>query len=341
MPMLEKFSMPNQLVAEASSASDKYSKFVAEPLEKGFGHTLGNALRRVLLSSLEGIAISSIRIGDVSHEFSTIPDVIEDVAEIVLNFKKILFQCSGDLPRKLELRVNKSGEVTAGDINADSVTRVVNPEQLICTLDKPRELFVELEITKGRGFRLAEDNKRNDQPIGVIPIDCIFSPVRRVAYSVHDCRVGQRTDYDSVELEVWTDGRIKPTDAINQGAKILIDHLNVFIGKGDGDDEETTPLINNPEDEALLRKLLQSTEDLELSVRSQNCLNNANIKTLGDLVQRPEAEMLKYRNFGQKSLSEIREKLAGLGLSLNMEVPETVRIALEKESERNRNSVKD
>ena len=341
MPTMEKFAKPSQLVVEAGSESDKYAKFVAEPLEKGFGHTLGNALRRVLLSSLEGIAISSIRIDGVSHEFSTIPDVIEDVTEIVLNFKKVLFHCSGDLPRKLELNVNKSGEITAGDISVDSVTKVINPDQLICTLDKTQQLAIELEITKGRGFRLAEDNKRNDQPIGVIPIDCLFSPVRRVAYSVHDCRVGQRTDYDKVEVEVWTDGRIKPIEAMNQAAKILIDHLNVFIGEDDGQDDEATPLINNPEDEILLRKLLQSTRDLELSVRSQNCLNNANINTLGDLVQRPEAEMLKYRNFGQKSLTEIREKLAELGLSLNMEVPETVRIALTKEGERSRNSAKD
>ena len=341
MPLVEKFAMPNQLLLEAAGEQDNYAKFIAEPLEKGFGHTLGNALRRVLLSSLEGIAISSVRIDGVSHEFSTMPDVVEDVTEIVLNFKKVLFQCSGDLPRKLELRVNKIGQVTAGDITADSVTRIVNPEQPICTLDKQREFFVEMEITKGRGFRVAEENKRNDQPIGVIPVDCLFSPVTRVAYSVHDCRVGQRTDYDKVEIEVWTDGRIKPSEAIKQAAKVLIDHLYIFIGKDDEGDRDSAPLINNPEDEAMLRTLLRNIHDLELSVRSQNCLNNADIKTLGELVQRPEAEMLKYRNFGQKSLTEIREKLAELGLSLSMEVPETVRIALERESERNRNTAKD
>ena len=341
MPGVEKFAMPSKLLTEAAQKSDNYGKFIAEPLEKGFGNTLGNALRRVLLSSLEGIAISTIRIDGVFHEFSTIPDVIEDVTEIVLNFKKILFQCSGDLPRKLELHVDKEGEVMAGDITADSVTRIVNPEQLICTIDKRRELFIELEITKGRGFRVAEENKRNDQPIGVIPIDCQFSPVARVAYSVHDCRVGQRTDYDKVEIEVWTDGRINPVDAVNQAGRILIDHLQLFVGKDDERERDTTPLIHNPEDETLLRKLLRGINDLELSVRSLNCLNNANIKTLGELVQRPEAEMLKYRNFGQKSLTEIREKLTELGLTLSMEIPETVRIALDRESERNQNVVKD
>ena len=335
MPTFDMFAKPNQLVVDTDTQTDTYAKFIAEPLEKGFGNTLGNALRRVLLSSLEGISISSIRIDGVSHEFGTLPNVVEDVIDIVLNFKRVLFQCSGDLPRKLELKVNKTGEVTAADVKEDSVTKVLNPDQLICTLDKKRELQIEMEITKGRGFRPAEENKSDDQPIGVIPIDCLFNPVRRVAYNVFDCRVGQRTDYDKLEIEITTDGRMKPADAINQAARILIDHITVFVGSGSKEDDASS-IITNPEDEALLRELLRSVHDLELSVRSQNCLNNADIRTLGELVQKSEAEMLKYRNFGQKSLTEIREKIKDVGLELNIDIPETVRIAFQKDYEKRR-----
>jgi DNA-directed RNA polymerase subunit alpha len=336
MTIAEKFAMPSQLTVDEKSETDTYGKFFAQPLEKGFGHTLGNALRRILLSSLEGISISSIKIENVAHEFTTIPDVLEDVTDIVLNFKKVLFQCSGDLPRKLELRVTKTGPVTARDIQVDSVTKVLNPDQLICTIDKERELIIEMEIVKGRGFRIAEDNKRSDQPIGVIPIDCLFSPVRRVGYSVHDCRVGQRTDYDRLEMEITTDGRLRPGEAIKQAGKILLDHLLVFVGADGAEEDDSSSLITNPEDEVLLRKLLRSVQDLELSVRSQNCLNSADIRTLGELVTRSEAEMLKYRNFGQKSLTELREKVRDSGLELNMEIPETVRIALQKDYEKKR-----
>lgn len=341
MPIAESFAKPEQLVVDTATKADTFAKFTAEPLEKGFGNTLGNALRRVLLSSLEGIAISSVRIHGVAHEFSTIPHVIEDVTDVILNLKKILFLCSGDLPRRLELKVNKSGEVTANDIQMDSVTSVVNPNQLICTLDKQSELHMEFEISKGRGFRVADENKRDDQPIGVIPVDCIFSPVRQVAYSVHDCRVGQRTDYDRLEIEVTTDGRIKPADAVRQAAKILMDHLAVFVGATGKGSDDAPPVITNAEDEALLRKLLRSVHELELSVRSQNCLNNADIRTLGELVQRSESELLKYRNFGQKSLTELQEKLHEVGLALGMEIPETVRIALQKDFERKRSDSSD
>lgn len=333
---VEHFAMPTKLIIDEESETEVYGKFIAEPLEKGFGNTLGNALRRVLLSSLEGIAISYIRIEGVAHEFSTIDNVLEDVTDIVLNFKKVRFQCSGDLPRKLELDVEKSGEVTAGDIQEDSVTKVLNPKQLICTIDKSQKLHIEMEITKGRGFRVAEENKSDEHPIGVIPIDCLFSPIRRVSYSVHDTRVGQRTDYDKLELEVWTDGRMKPLDAVNQGAKILVDHISVFAGADSKDDEDSASIITDPDDEKLLRKLLRSVHDLELSVRAQNCLNNADIRTLGELVTRSESEMLKYRNFGQKSLNELREKVKDLELELHMELPETVRISLQRESERKR-----
>ena len=263
-------------------------------------------------------------------------DVIEDVTDVVLNFKKVLFDCSGDLPRKLELRVKKQGDVTAADIQTDGVTTILNPEQHICTLDKERELLIELEIVKGRGYRPSEDNKQDDQPIGVIPIDCLFSPVQRVAYHVSDTRVGQRTDYDKLELEVWTDGRIHPTDAVKQAGQILASHISVFTGiNGDGDDDPTK-LINSPEDEELLQKLLRNVNDLELSVRAQNCLNNANIRYVGELVQRGEGEMMKYRNFGQKSLNELKEKMIDMGLHLGYDVKEEVRIAFEKQIEKMR-----
>ena len=341
MPTAEKFAQPEQLVIDPESETETYAKIIAEPLEQGFGQTLGNALRRVLLSSLEGISISWVRVEGVPHEFSTIPNVIEDVTDIVLNLKKVLFQCSGDLPRQLELKVNKSGNVTAADIQVDSVTTVMNPDQLICTLDSKSEIQMEMEITQGRGFRMAEDNKRDDQPIGVIPVDCLFSPVRRVSYSVHDCRVGQRTDYDRLEVEITTDGRITPSEAIHQASRILMEHVAVFVGASGKDDDDTTSIINNAEDEALLRQLLTSVHDLELSVRSQNCLNNAEIRTLGELVLHSEAELLKYRNFGQKSLTELRDKVREVGLELNMEIPETVRIALQKDYDRKRKSSED
>jgi DNA-directed RNA polymerase subunit alpha len=336
MPDLATFAMPTKLVVDEESASDTYSRFIAEPLEKGFGHTLGNSLRRVLLSSLEGVSVASIRIDGVPHEFTTIDGVIEDVTDVVLNFKQVRLECSGDLPRTLELRVDKAGEVTAADIMTDGVTKVLNPDQYICTIDRARDLYIELEINRGRGYCPAEENKREEQPIGVIPIDCLYSPIRRVAYDVHDCRVGQRTDYDRLELEVWTDGRIGPTDAIKQASQILLDHIGVFTGLDGGDDDDVMSLITSAEDEALLRKLLRNVNELELSVRAQNCLDNASIATIGELVQRPEAEMLKYRNFGQKSLNELKEKLVDLNLHLNMELKETVRIAFEKELEKQR-----
>jgi len=338
MPDLATFAMPDRLAVEEGTASGTYAKFIAEPLEKGFGHTLGNALRRILLSSLEGIAVAWIRIDGVPHEFSSVDNVLEDVTDIVLNFKKVLFQCSGELPRRLELRTEKTGEITAADIATDGVTSVLNPEQHICTVDKERELFIEFEIKMGRGYAPAEDNKSDDQPIGVIPIDCLYSPVKRVGYSVHDCRVGQRTDYDSLELEIWTDGRIKPEDAVKQAAQILQGHLGIFSGMNGRTEEESATLISNPEDEATLRKLLRGVSDLELSVRAQNCLNNANIRTIGELVIRSEAEMMKYRNFGQKSLTELKEKLTEMDMHLGMELKEEVRIAFEKELEKMRNS---
>lgn len=334
MSSVQPFTMPTQLVVDEESQTNTYGKFVAEPLEKGFGHTLGNALRRVLLSCLEGVAVSSIRVHGAQHEFSSLPGVIEDLTEIVLNFKEVLFECNGETPRQLELRSNHDGEVHAGEIAVDSVTRVLNPEKVICTCDRESEIVIELEIDRGRGYRPAEENKREDHPIGVIPTDSLFSPIRRVAYFVSATRVGQRTDYDRLELEVWTDGRVSPGDAVRRAASILADHLKVFTGLDPIDDDPAGKLITTPEDEALLRKLLRPVTELELSVRAQNCLNNADIHTIGDLVQRGEAEMLKYRNFGQKSLNELKEKIVEMGLELCMDISENVRIALQREQQK-------
>ena len=331
MSGLSGFAMPERFTVDEETATATYSRFFAEPFEQGFGNTLGNALRRVLLSSLEGIAVSSIQIDGVAHEFTTIPDVIEDVTELVLNFKRIRFLCDGEVPRMLELKVSKSGSITAGDIELDSVTTIINPEQHLFTLDKSRNVRIQIELASGRGFRVADENKREDHPIGVIPIDCLFSPVVRVAYAVHQCRIGQHTDYDQLELEAWTDGRIEPEEGLRQAAHILQEHLNVFTGAISAEEPESAELLETDEDRELLRTLLRSVGDIELSVRAQNCLNNASIGTLGELVSYSEAEMLKFRNFGQKSLSEIKDKIAELGLHLDYPIKELVRKAFERE----------
>lgn len=331
MSGLSGFAMPENFTVDEKTSTATYTRFFAEPLEQGFGNTLGNALRRVLLSSLEGIAVSSIQIDGIAHEFTTIPDVIEDVTDVVLNFKKIRFLCDGEVPRTLELKVSKAGSITAGNIELDSVTTIINPEQHLFTLDKSRAIRIQIELASGRGFRVADENKREDHPIGVIPIDCLFSPVVRVAYAVHQCRVGQHTDYDQLELEAWTDGRIEPEEGLRQAAHILQQHLNVFTGAMNAEEPESSELLETDEDRELLRTLLRSVGDIELSVRAQNCLNNASIGTLGELVGYSEAEMLKFRNFGQKSLNEIKDKIAELGLHLDYPVKELVRKAFEGE----------
>lgn len=326
--VLPTFQMPTTLVVEEETATSTYAKFVAEPWEKGFGNTLGNALRRVLLSSMGGVAVSSIRIDGVAHEFSHLDDVVEDVTEIVLNIKKLRLQSSGDLPRTLELYAEKAGVVTAACIKEDGVTKVLNPELLICTLDRDRPLRMELEIDQGRGYRPAEDNKREDHPIGVIPVDCLFSPVERVRYDVQACRVEQRTDYDRLEIEVWTDGRIDPQDAVHQSARLLQRHIAVFITT----EETVSPKdqITSAEEQALLDKLCTSVNELELSVRAVNCLNTAQLRVLGELVEKTDSEMLKYRNFGKKSLQEIKEKLVELDLNLGMVLKDEIRAAMQQ-----------
>ncbi len=313
--------MPKRLTKEDSTATPTYAKFVAEPFETGYGHTIGNSLRRVLLSSLEGAAITSVKIDGAMHEFTTIDGVVEDVTDIVLNLKKILFKAHVREAQTLLLTANKEGVVTAGDIQLNQNVECVNPKQIICTLDRKKKLEMELEVKVGRGFLPGDENKKADQSIGVIAIDSLFSPVTRVRYAVESARVGQRTDYDRLLIEVWTDGRISPDDALTQASAILQHHLDVFVGY-DKNAVEFEEVADKQDDEkSKMKKMLNmSVNEIELSVRAANCLNNANITTVGQLAMKTEAEMLKYRNFGKKSLNEIKDKLTALGLSLGMNI---------------------
>lgn len=311
--------MPKRLSKDETTATPTYAKFIAEPFETGYGHTVGNSLRRVLLSSLEGAAITSIKIDGAMHEFATIDGVVEDVTDIVLNLKKVLFKSQNREPQMLLLSVNKEGAVTAADIQLSQNTEIVNPTQHICTLDKKRKFEMELEIKVGRGFLPGDENKKPNQPIGVVAIDSLFSPVTRVRYGVENARVGQRTDYDRLILEVWTDGRITPDDALTQASAILQHHLDVFVGYDKNAIEFEEVVDKQDEEKTKLKKLLNmSVNEIELSVRAANCLNNANITTVGQLAMKSEQEMLKYRNFGKKSLNEIKDKLQALGLTLGM-----------------------
>src|ERR1700691_2980693 len=322
MPVrLGRFEMPKRLQKEESTATPTYAKFIADPFETGYGHTIGNSLRRVLLSSLEGAAITSIKIDGAMHEFTTVEGVVEDVTDIVLNLKKVLLKAHSRDTQNLLLSVNKEGDVTAGDIELNQNIELVNPKQHICTIDKKKKFEMELEVKVGRGFCPGDENKKPDQAIGVIAIDSLFSPVTRVRYAVENARVGQRTDYDRLIIELWTDGRISPDDALTQASAILQHHLDVFVGY-DKNAVEFEEVVDKQDDEkAKMKKLLNmSVNEIELSVRAANCLNNANITTVGQLAMKSEAEMLKYRNFGKKSLNEIKEKLASLGLSLGMNI---------------------
>jgi DNA-directed RNA polymerase subunit alpha len=313
--------MPKRLQKDESSAAPNFARFIAEPFETGYGHTVGNSLRRVLLSSLEGAAITSLKIDGAMHEFTTVDGVVEDVTDIVLNLKKVLFKCHVREPQTLLLSVNKEGVVTAGDIQLNQNTELVNPKQHICTLDRKKKIEMELEVKVGRGFCPGDENKKVDQAIGVIAIDSLFSPVTRVRYSVESARVGQRTDYDRLVLEVWTDGRISPDDALTQASAILQHHLDVFVGYDKNAVEFEEAETKQDDDKSKMKKLLNmSVNEIELSVRAANCLNNANITTVGQLAMKSEQEMLKYRNFGKKSLNEIKEKLTALGLSLGMTI---------------------
>jgi len=307
---------PRRLEVDEESLRPNYGRFSCEPLERGFGTTLGNALRRVLLSSLRGAAITNIRIGGVLHEFSTVAGALEDVSEVVLNLKEVRLRMHAEGPKVLRAQHKGEGIVTAGDfVSDDQTVEVVNPEHHICTLGPEADFDLEATVGSGKGYVLAEKNKTEEMPIGTVPIDSIFSPVRRINYTVTPARVGRETDFDKLTLEVWTDGTIDPVDAVAFGAKILKEQLSIFINFEEPE-EVLAPLSEEPE--PLNPNLFKSVDELELSVRSANCLQNANIRFIGELVQRTEAEMLKTKNFGRKSLNEIKETLNGLGLSLGM-----------------------
>ena len=311
--------MPKRLQKEEATGTEIYAKFIADPFETGYGHTVGNSLRRVLLSSLEGAAITSLKVDGAQHEFATIDGVVEDVTDIVLNLKKVKFKAHSRDEQTLLLSVNKEGEVTAADIQTNQNIELVNPDQIICTLDKKKKFEMELEVKVGRGFCPSDENKKPGQAIGVVAIDSIFSPVTRVRYAVEAARVGNRTDYDRLILEVWTDGRLTPDDALTQASAILAHHLDVFVGYDKDAVEFEEAADKQDEEQSKKKKLLaMSVNEIELSVRAANCLNNANITTVGQLAMKSEQEMLKYRNFGKKSLNEIKDKLTALGLSLGM-----------------------
>jgi DNA-directed RNA polymerase subunit alpha len=307
---------PRRLESDEEETEARYARFWCEPLERGFGQTLGNSLRRVLLSSLQGAAITSVRIEGVLHEFSTIPGVLEDVSDIVLNLKEVRLRMHAPGPRLLRVRRTGAGILTAGElVSDDSSIEVMNPEHKIATLSADAEVDMELTVDLGKGYRLAEGNKTEEMPIGTIPIDSIFSPVRKVNYSVTPARVGRETDFDRLNLEVWTDGAVAPVDAVAYAAKILKDQLSIFINF---EEPEELPSAAKEEGEPLNPHLFRSVDELELSVRSANCLQNANIRYIGELVQRTENEMLKTKNFGRKSLNEIKEVLHSMDLSLGM-----------------------
>lgn len=323
--ILSRLEMPKRFSKDDSISTDTYAKYIIEPFERGYGHTLGNAMRRVLLSSIEGAAITSIKIEGVMHAFSTISGVVEDVPEIILNLKKLKIKLHTREPKKLTLRAEKKGEVKASDITPDSTVEIINPDMHIMTLDKKIKIEIELEVRIGRGYIPSELNKMTNQPIGVIPIDSIFSPVSRVNYSIENTRIGQRTDYDRLILEIWTDGRVSPDDALTQCAAILREHLNVFVDFEHAKITFEEKGMKEKEEGRLQKLLSTSINEIELSVRSSNCIQRANIKNIGDLVRKTEAEMLKYRNFGKKSLNEIKKVLADLGLSLGMNVDELLK----------------
>ena len=315
------FQMPETVEIDESTHTDTYGRFIVQPLERGYGVTIGNSLRRVLLSSLQGAAIVSLKIDGVLHEFSTIPGVSEDVTEIVLNLKQVRFKLLNKKPDKVTLHVKGPKEFTARDIQiGNNDFEILNPDHHIAMLNRDAELKFEIQIRKGRGYVPAEENRPNDAPIGTIPMDSVFTPIRNVTYTIENTRVGQRTDYEKLILEIWTDGSITPDDALTYSARILRDHIQLFINfdikqEREGDEEDID------EETLHIRKLLRKpVEELELSVRSANCLKEARIRSIADLVRREEPEMLKFKNFGRKSLVELTEILKAKGLHFGMDV---------------------
>jgi DNA-directed RNA polymerase subunit alpha len=315
------FQLPEKIRFEEDTLTDTYGKLIAEPLERGFGTTIGNSLRRVLLSSIEGAAVTGVRISGALHEFSAVEGIKEDVVDIILNIKSLQLSMNGKGAKTAVVNVKGPGEVTGADLKVDSSVKVLNPEQVIATLDKGTKFEAEFYFTKGKGYVPAEMNKGEDLPVDVIAVDSVFSPVKKVNFTVDRARVGRSTDYDKLILEAWTNGSVTPKAAVSQAAAILIEHMNFFIIEKEEEALEPEQAVAAAKDEAVFNEnLLKSVEELELSVRAHNCLKNADIKTIADLVQRTEHDMLRTKNFGRKSLNEIKEILGTMGLSFGMRI---------------------
>lgn len=317
---LRSFEVPKKLVCDEESLTDVYGKFIAEPFERGYGVTIGNSLRRVLISSLEGAAVTSIKIEGAAHEFATVPGVVEDLAEIVLNVKKVVLRSHTRTPKTIRIEKDTKGPITAKDIITDDTVEVINSDQHIATLTKNVPFRMELEVQKGRGYVPADRNKKEGQPLGVVAVDSIFSPVKKVNFHVEDTRVGQMTDYDKLILEVWTNGSMSPKETVLYASNIFQRHMDVFVNFGKLPEEDIETEVHDDKEKELYKKLAKPVSELELSVRSANCLREAHIKTIGELVRKTEAEMLKYRNFGKKSLTEIANLIKDMGLNFGIEV---------------------
>jgi DNA-directed RNA polymerase subunit alpha len=315
---LKGFQRPKRLEVEKESQTATFGRFTAQPFERGFGTTIGNALRRILLSSIEGAAVTALKVEGVLHEFTAIPGVVEDTTDIILNLKQIPFRLHGEHPEVLTLTAEGPASVKSGDIKASANVEILDPDLPILTLSEEGRIVMEMRLKRGRGYVPADRNFDDDLGIGYIPVDAVHSPVRKVNYRVEDARLGQTTDYDKLILEVWTNGAVTPQDAVAWAAKILKDHMAIFINFEEAPEEELD--FPTTEDDRVLEMLGRSVDELELSVRSYNCLKNADIKTIGDLVTKSEPEMLKTKNFGRKSLNEIKDILAEMGLSLGMNV---------------------
>ena len=314
------FQRPKRLEFERETLTDRFGRFYAQPFERGFGTTIGNALRRVLLSSIEGAAITAVKIDGVLHEFSPIPSVVEDATDIILNLKQVPLKMHSDTTRTLYLRVDKAGEVKARDIQGDADVEILEPDAKIATVSEGGKLHMEMRVKRGRGYISADKNFDEDLGIGWIPIDSVHSPIKKVNYLVEAARLGQTTDYDKLTVDIWTNGSVTPRDGISLSAKLVRDHLNIFINLDESADEQADAQVEQQQTGSLNENLDKSVEELELSVRSYNCLKNANIRTIRELVQKTEGEMLKTKNFGRKSLNEIKEILHSMGLSLGMRI---------------------
>jgi len=314
------FQRPKRLEFERETLTDRFGRFYAQPFERGFGTTVGNALRRVLLSSIEGAAITAVQIDGVMHEFSPLKGVVEDATDIILNLKQLPLTCHVDHTKTLTLRKDKPGPVRASDIEADADVEILEPDAHIATIAEGGKLHMQLRVKRGRGYVVADRNFDEDLGIGWIPIDSVHSPVKRVNYLVEGARIGQTTDYDKLTIEVWTNGSVTPRDAVSLSAKLIKDHLNIFVSLDEADDEQADPGADAPRIGVTNEHLDKSVEELELSVRSYNCLKNANIRTIRELVGKTETEMLKTKNFGRKSLNEIKEILTSMGLSLGLKL---------------------